>query len=223
MLNYIHNPSGATATEEWLIKFCGFCQANKIRIFNDAAYAAMAFDTGSCLLSHVARYFPELSWAEAFSASKLLGNGTGWRIGAMVGSPDFIGDIKTIKGNTDSGVAGPMAAGALYSLEHDQKSIRTVVNRYKKRSALLCEILSNAGMQLAIKPRGGFFTLWKAPKHAFGREMSGAKDFNFSMIQNTGVVGVHFDPYIRYAVAYSDPGKFADAIKLAIARARVSY
>ena len=223
MMNYPHNPSGAIASCEWLKKICGYCAKHNIRIFNDAAYAALNYDAGNWLLTDVVHNFPSLSWAEAFSASKLIGNGTGWRIGAMVGSPDFIGDIKTIKGNTDSGFAAPMAAGALYALEHDKNSILGVVDLYQKRSSLLCKILQEAGMQLAIKPRAGFFTLWQAPKYAFGRKMKDAKEFNFSMIENTGLVGVHFNPYIRYAVASADVEAIADDIKAAFVKAKVSY
>ena len=223
MMNYPHNPSGAVASKEWLKGLCEYCEEHNIRIFNDAAYAALSYDSDSYCLSEVAASFPKLSWAEAFSASKLIGNGTGWRIGAMVGSPDFIGDIKTIKGNTDSGFAAPLAAGALYALEHDRDSIRGVVDLYHRRSSLLCKILLDAGMRLAIEPRAGFFTLWQTPKRAFGQEVQDAKAFNFAMIENTGLVGVHFNPYIRYAVASADVEAIADDIKAAFAKAEVSY
>ena len=61
----------------------------------------------------MANDYPALSWSEAFTAAKLIGNGTGWHVGAMVGSPDFIADIKEIKGKTDTGFVPPMAVGAL--------------------------------------------------------------------------------------------------------------
>jgi len=226
MMNYPHNPSGAVATGEWLLQLCEYCAEHNIRLFNDAAYAALSYGPDSCLLSEVAPSFPNLSWAEAFSASKLIGNGTGWRVGAMVGSPDFIGDIKTIKGNTDSGFVAPMAAGALCALEHDQVSISQVAELYKRRATLLCKILLDAGMHLALEPRAGFFTLWQAPKRAFGKEVKDAREFNFAMIEGdgkVGVVGVHFHPYIRYAVASADVEVIADDIKAAFAKAEVSY
>jgi len=223
MTNIPHNPSGAVAGVEWWIKLCHYCQKHNIRLWNDAAYGAMNYGPDSCLLSQVAPNFTNLSWGEAFSASKLIGNGTGWRVGAMVGSPDFIGDIKTIKGNLDSGFAAPLAAGALYALEHDAVGIINIVDRYHSRSGQLCNILSNAGMRLALEPRAGFFTLWQTPKYTFGKKVKSARDFNFAMIENTGLVGVHFDPYIRYAVAYSDIQAVADEIKVAFAKAEVSY
>lgn len=223
MTNYPHNPSGAVASVEWWREICSYCQNHNIRLFNDAAYIAMSFGDDSYCLSDVAPSFPRLSWAEAFSASKVINNGTGWRIGAMVGSPDFIGDIKTIKGNTDSGFVAPMAAGALYAVENDVQGIKAVVNKYKLRSALLYKILLEAGMQPAIEPRAGFFTLWNVPKRAFGRKIKDAKHFNFLMIEKTGIVGVHFHPYIRYSVASVEIATVADEIRTAFAKAKVSY
>lgn len=223
MMNYPHNPSGAVATEEWLRMVCGYCEKNNIRLFNDAAYAALNYGSDSHVLAEVAHDYPSLSWAEAFSASKLIGNGTGWRVGAMVGSPDFIGDIKTIKGNTDSGFVAPMAEGALYALENDKKTIFDISHTYRRRSALLCHTLIDAGMRMALEPRAGFFTLWRSPKRAFGREMKNARDFNFAMIQEAGLVGVHFDPYIRYAVASVEIEDAVDAIKAAFEKAKVGY
>ena len=79
-----------------------------IRLFNDAAYCVLSHTPDSSTLTEVAPDFPDLSWAEGFTAAKLIGNGTGWHVGAMTGSPDFIGDIKEVKGKTDAGFVAPM-------------------------------------------------------------------------------------------------------------------
>ena len=105
MMNYPHNPSGQIAQEDWLREVCQFCSDRDIRLFNDAAYIILSHGPESATLSQVALDFPDLSWAEAFTAAKLIGNGTGWHVGAMVGSPDFIGDIKEVKGKTDTGLS----------------------------------------------------------------------------------------------------------------------
>lgn len=222
MMNYPHNPTGQIATRDWLEKVCEYCQTNNIRLFNDAAYAALSHKSESSTLTEVAIRFPGLSWVEAFSASKLIGNGTGWRVGAIVGSPDFVGDIKTIKGNTDSGFVAPMAAGVLHSVENDKQGIESVRRTYEKRLNILTQILTSNGMQLAVKPSAGFFTLWKSPKTAFEEPVRDAQHFNFTMIEKTGIVGVHFNPYIRYAVC-GDVEAVADKIDAAFKQAAVSY
>ena len=222
MMNYPHNPSGQVASEQWLRQVCQHCSDNDIRLFNDAAYIILSHGPDSVCLSQVAPDYPELSWAEAFTAAKLIGNGTGWHVGAMVGSPDFIGDIKEVKGKTDAGFVAPMAAGVMAAFEDDQESIDLYREMYRSRLGALIRVLSDQGMRLALEPAAGFFTLWLAPSKAFGRRVESAEHFNFMMIEETGVVGVHFPGYVRYAVC-ADVEAMASDIEAAFARAQVSY
>lgn len=222
MFNFPHNPSGQIATREYWQKVCGYCAEHGMRLFNDGAYLALAHDKECCALADVAPEFSELSWLEAYSASKSIANGTGWRVGAVVGSPDFVGDLRTIKGNTDSGFFAPAAAGALYALENDEAGVTNVRETYRGRLGDLIIWLENRGLKLAVKPGAGFFTLWQAPRYAFGREMKDSRDFNLTMIKETGIVGVHFGPYIRYAVV-GPIEDWTEQITDAFNKAQVSY
>jgi aspartate/methionine/tyrosine aminotransferase len=222
MLNYPHNPSGQVATGHWLRQLCEFCGEHNIRLFNDAAYAVLSNASDSVTLSEIAPDFAELSWAEAFTAAKLIGNGTGWHVGAMVGSPDFIGDLKVVKGKTDTGFVAAMAAGVVAAFEHDQAGIARYRQMYRARLKTLIEILTRQGLRLALTPAAGFFTLWLVPTHAFGKTIDSAEHFNFLMIEHTGLVGVHFPGYVRYAVC-ADIDAMAKEIEEAFMQARVSY
>lgn len=229
MLNYPHNPTGQVATRAFWQKICQHCSDHKIRIFNDAAYAILVFHNIAlnkevCTLAEVAQDYPELSWAEAYSASKVIGNGTGWRVGAMVGSPDFIGDIAIIKGNTDSGFFAPAAYGVLNCMQSDTGSIMRIRDTYEYRVTFLTTILQSRGMKIAVSPGAGFFTLWQAPKKAFGQPIKDAEEFNYLMIDKTGVAGVHFGPYIRYAVTSPiEDASWRKAICSAFDQAEVEY
>lgn len=222
MTNYPHNPSGQVATVEWLRTLCQYCSDNDIRLFNDAAYVSLSHAAESATLTEVAVDYPELSWAEAFTAAKLIGNGTGWHVGALVGSADFIADVKEVKGKTDAGIVAPMAAGAIATLETDQEGIESYREMYHKRLEVLIGVLSECGMRLAARPRAGFYTLWEAPSRAFGKVMESAEAFNFAMIDKAGVVGVHFPGCIRYAVC-ADVAKMADDLRAAFRAAEIGY
>lgn len=224
MLNYPHNPSGQVVTEAFWHKLCKFCQGSGIRIFNDAAYAMLTYDTEASTLAEVAQYYPDLSWAEAYSASKVIANGTGWRIGAMVGSDDFIADIAKVKGNTDSGFFAPAAYGVITCVEGAMDDIVAVRDLYRKRNDILIGLLSSFGAELAVQPGAGFFSLWKTPRHAFGAKITSSEQFNRLMIENTGVVGVHFEPYIRYSVTSPiEKPEWQEAIANAFAKADIKY
>ena len=64
--------------------------------------------------------------------------------------------------------------------------------------------------------------MWRVPTRAFGRRVESAEHFNFMMIEETGVVGVHFPGYLRYAVC-GDIDAMAGDIKTAFAKAQPSY
>jgi hypothetical protein len=77
-------------------------------------------------------------------------------------------------------------------------------------------------MKIAVKPKAGFFTLWLAPKRAFGQEIKNAEEFNNLMIRETGIVGVPFGEYIRYAVV-GPIDKWGGPLTEGFNKARVSY
>ncbi|MBI2363283.1 MAG: pyridoxal phosphate-dependent aminotransferase [Elusimicrobia bacterium] len=209
------NPAavGATAAEwEALI---GFCREAGARLVNDGAYAGLTED-GSVPLAAVAKDHAGLEWAELYSVSKSF-NDPGARLGAMVGSKDFIEDFILVKGNTESGpVPHVMAAYGEYfkdaaAVRSDLAALRGL---YARRLEYVISRLTAAGLVQACPTEAGFFTLWRVPKEVLGvdlaadprtREMPTHEAFNRLVIAETGLVGVHFrggggEPLVRYAV-----------------------
>ena len=228
MINLPHNPSGAIATRDYWRWLCRLCQELGVRLFNDAAYAGLVYTLDACTLTEVAVEFPGLSWVEAFSGSKTIANGCSWRVGAMVGSPDFIDDIALIKGNTDSGFVSACAIGALHALENDQAGVMAVNEMYRTRLDLLGRIFGRTNMKETIKPLGAFFSLCHYPDKAFGQVVRDARQFNQLMIEHTGLIGIPFgtpdkpEEYVRYTVC-GDIAQMAGQIEEAFALANVSY
>jgi len=224
MGNYPHNPSGQIYTAGQWAEVIIHCIKNNVRIFNDNPYHFFAYDGLYCALAEAAKDFPELSWAEAYTASKEIGNGCGWRVGAMVGSPDFIADIAKIKSQTDSGFAAPLATGVLCALTAGRVEIEARRDEYGRRIAKLIEILESRGMKLVHRPEAGLFTLWHCPRLALGKEFDNADEFNMAMIlgPEIGIAGVPFGKYIRYAVT-SDIIAMQQAIEEIFTAAKVSY
>ena len=123
----------------------------------------------------------------------------------------------------DSGFNAALAAGVLHLFASDEGKKLIAGNAYTyQRLDMLCKCLEAYGMRLAVKPQAGFFTLWNIPKRAFGQEILDARQFNFLMIEKTGVVGVHFHPYIRYAVC-GDVEAMLAHIGRAFGEAKVGY
>ncbi len=213
------NPASVGASfEEW-VELISFCLEHKIRLANDGAYAGLAGEKHVSLAS-VAKDYPELEWVEMYSVSKSF-NDPGARLGAIVGSKDFVRDYLMIKGNTDSGPV-PFMMAAYGQFFQDPENARKVLSQlrdlYRRRLEYVIPLFKKAGLVPACETEAGFFTLWKVPKSVLGVDLKKeaengnfnlAEAFNRTVISKTGLAGVHFlgqdekgepEPLIRYAV-----------------------
>jgi len=223
MLNYPHNPSGQAVGADFWRKICEVCERRGVRVVNDAAYTLLGYNEGQCCLTDIAVEFSALEHLELFSISKEVGNGTGARVGAAVGTKGFMSDFGRIKGNDDSGFVAPIAAAGLYALEEDKESVYESCHVYQARNEqVVYPILTERGMRASVRPQAGFFSLWDLPQKAFGQDIVDAKQFNELMIAETGLVGVHFGNYMRYAVCGPVEDWRQDIID-AFDKANVSY
>lgn len=215
------NPASVGTTDSEWRELIEWCLQNGSRLVNDAAYCGLATES-HVPLARVARDYPNLEWIEMYSVSKSFSD-PGARLGALVGSRDFVEDFNLIKGNTESGpVPSVMAAYGEFFADREAAVQSLVAKRelYRRRLEFLVPRLERAGLRPACKTDAGFFTLWKVPRTILGIDLhreairtgeSVHELFNRRVISETGIVGVHFrgpggegqgqgDPLIRYAV-----------------------
>jgi aspartate/methionine/tyrosine aminotransferase len=214
------NPAAVGASEAEWKEIIEWCIANDARLVNDGAYAGLCEPGSHTSLASVACQYKELDWLEMYSVSKSFSD-PGARLGAVVGSKDFVADFNLIKGNTESGpVPSVMAAYGEFFADREAAKAELDAQRklYRQRLDYVIGKLKETGLQPACETSAGFFTLWRVPKKAFGVALSEdprIKDkpaheaFNRLVIEETGIVGVHFqgpgadgkgEPLIRYAV-----------------------
>ena len=209
------NPASVGASAAEWKELIAFCVERGVRLVNDAAYAGLTAGA-SVPLAAVAKDFPDLEWLEMYSVSKSFSD-PGARLGALVGSKEFVEDFNLVKGNTESGpVPYVQAAYGEYfkdrtAVKEDLDALRAL---YRKRLDYVIPRLEAAGLKPACRTEAGFFTLWRVPDFVFGRELSTDpatkgvpqhEAYNRLVIAETGLVGVHFkgaggEPLIRYAV-----------------------
>jgi LL-diaminopimelate aminotransferase/alanine-synthesizing transaminase len=235
------NPAavGCTAAE-WKV-LIAWCLERGARLVNDGAYTGLAGPAHTPLAA-VAKDYKDLEWLELYSVSKSF-NDPGARLGAMVGSRDFVEDYAVIKGNADSGpVPSVMAAYGDYvsDLPAAKAALERLRRLYDERLAYVVPRLQSAGLREACRTEAGFFTLWKVPRRVLGRDLSKPRKgltaheaFNRLVIAETGLVGVHFEgssggraaePLIRYAVCADVLApSFQSRFEEALARLRPEY
>ena len=226
------NPASRGATESEWRELIAFCIQRGSRLVNDGAYTTIrdfnpSTGEGHVPLAQIACQYPELEWIELLSVSKALSD-PGARLGVAVGSRAFIEDLVLIKGNTESGpVPHVMAAyGELFQDSQETQSLLKGVARvYQERLLFLKELIRSSGLKPACETTAGFFTLWQVPREVLGknleqeaatRKISIAEAYNRLVIDELGLVGVHFHsptqahpPLIRYAACFDvlEPGR----------------
>lgn len=231
------NPAAVGASVQDWKDLIAFCLEHKTRLVNDGAYSGLTAAGTHVPLAQVAKDYPELEWLELYSVSKSY-NDPGARLGALIGSKDFVEDFTLVKGNTDSGpVPGVMAAYGefLSDAKAAKRELDAIRELYERRLAYLIPVLKKSGLRSACATEAGFFTLWKTPKEAFGKPLPAEnrhEAFNRAVISETGIVGVHFlapgddgpEPLIRYAVCADvlDP-KFQKRLEEGLARLKPVY
>lgn len=200
-------PSGATK-EDWEV-LIEYCIKYNIRLVNDGAYTSLTH-TNHVPLCQVAKDYPKLNWIEYFSISKAI-SACGWRLGAAIGSKDFISELSIIKGNADSGPFGPALVGCekYFAMPESKKEMKEIQKMYKRRLAIALPIFEKAGFKLACSVDAGFFMLFHCPKKLNGTDITSSQKFNSEMINSYGFVGVPFtgakikgkpEQFIRYSV-----------------------
>jgi aspartate/methionine/tyrosine aminotransferase len=209
------NPASRGASEAEWRAVIELCLARGARLVNDGAYTTLAAPGAHTPLAAVAVQYPDLEWAELYSVSKAFSD-PGARLGAMVGSREFVEDFVLIKGNTESGPV-PSMMTAYAELMSDAALAKRILDEtyatYRARLDYLVPALKAAGLRPACETDAGFFTLWLTPDEAFGvdlwaeaekRGIPRSEVYNRMVIERTGIVGVHFTSpdasFVRYAV-----------------------
>jgi len=224
-------PSGATRKDwEALISYC---IEHNVRLVNDGAYTSLTHKNHTPLCE-VAKDFPELDWIEYFSVSKAI-SACGWRLGAAIGSKDFIDELTTIKGNADSGPFGPALVGCeeYFGMPESKQEMGEIQKMYERRLNVALTIFADAGFELACPTDAGFFMLFHCPKTLNGKTIENSEEFNQLMIKELGVVGVPFtgaeisgkpEQFIRYSVCSDfENTEVQEKVKTALGKVKIGY
>jgi len=205
VLNYPNNPTGASATPEFLAKVVEFAKRNNLVVIHDAAYAALVFEGKP--LSFLATPGAKEVGIELHSASKSF-NMTGWRCGFVAGNELLVRAYGDVKDNTDSGQFLAIQHATAYGLDHPEITEK-IAAKYSRRMNGLVGVLGKAGFN-ARKPRGSFFLYVKAPKAAVKKDggrltFQSAEDVSQWLITEKLISTVPWDeagPYLRFSVTF---------------------
>lgn len=201
-LNYPNNPTGATATRQFLQDLVEFARSFDIAVCYDNPYSEIVFD-GEPRLSFLSVPGAKEVGIELNSLSKPF-NMTGWRLGMALGNRDLIAGISQVKENTDSGVFNAIQYAGIVALERCESNIEAMLSIYRRRRELVLGTLRNLGFDFT--PARGTFYLWVPTP----RGMSSV-DFATFLFERAHVVvaagaayGTYGEGYVRFSLTVPD-------------------
>jgi LL-diaminopimelate aminotransferase len=209
ILNYPHNPTGATAPLDLYIEAVALCRRHGILLLSDLAYSELTYDG---LVAPSALQVPGAKdvTIEFHSFSKTF-NMAGSRIGFAVGGRHLIDALNAIRTNMGYGTPVPIQTGAAYALDHYKELEAPTVARYETRRHALIDGFRSLGW--TPDPVRATMFLWLPVPAGFG-----AQEWTKHLIDKAGVVvtpGNAFGPggnrFFRVSLI-ADPPVLATAI-----------
>jgi LL-diaminopimelate aminotransferase len=201
VLNYPNNPTGANATESFYRDIVEFALKNNVVIIQDAAYAALTYNSKPLSMLSVPR--AKEVGVELHSLSKSF-NMTGWRIAFVAGNELIVKAFANIKDNYDSGQFIAIQKAAIVALEHPELTDK-IKEKYERRLRDLVAILSKIGFKASM-PDGTFYLYVEIPRGLKnGRNFESAEDFSQFLIREKLISTVPWDDvghFVRFSATF---------------------
>lgn len=160
-INYPHMPTGTPAKLAFFEKLVAFAHEQEILIVNDNPYAFILNEAPLSILSVAGAREVAL---ELNSLSKAH-NMAGWRVGALVGSPDYLEIVLRFKSNMDSGMFKPLQLAAVTALQLPPQWYAAQNEVYTRRKEKAVALLQSLGCTIS-EGQVGMFVWAKVPEVA---------------------------------------------------------
>ena len=201
ILNFPHNPTAQTVELDFLEEIVKLANKYSFYVIHDFAYGLTTFDGYHAPSFLQAQGVKEVG-VESITMSKRY-NMAGWRIGFVVGNPDIIKVLASIKGYYDYGIFQAIQIATVIALRHCEENMKHQAVVYAKRRDCLLDGLNKAGW-LIEKPRATMFVWAQIPE--LYRELGSVK-FTANCIEKVEVAvapglgfGEEGEGYLRIAV-----------------------
>ena len=198
-INYPHMPTGAQAPTSFYPQLIEFARRNEILIVNDNPYAFILTNERSSILSvpgakEIALELTSLSKAQ---------NMAGWRVGALLGHPNYLQTVLRFKSNMDSGTFKAIQLAAVQALKLDENWYDLINKVYAERRELVYLIFDALGCTYD-KKQVGLFIWAKCPAGKTGYDISDQALYeNNIFLTPGGIFGSQGENYARIALCSS--------------------
>jgi arginine:pyruvate transaminase len=212
-INSPHNPTGAVMTRTELETVAEACRRHDLWLLSDEVYEDLAFARPHVSPWSLPGMAERTVVVSSLSKSHAMpGYRFGWMIGpTMLAKPLFNLLLCMLYG-------GPpfIQDGALAALKADLPEAASLSADYRKRSALLADVLAEAPQCKVIRPEGGMFVLLDVRETGLGSE-----GFAYGLLERENVAVLPCDGFGASALGHLRISLTADEARLTDAGRRI--
>lgn len=177
-LNYPNNPTAAIAGRDFFERAVAFARRHDLVILHDMAYAEVYFGEERPISILQIPGASQVA-VELHSLSKTY-NMAGFRVGMLVGNPELVRAVGSLKSNIDSGMFRPIQYAAIEALSMPESWIEQRNAIYRRRRDLLVSGCNAIGMRAANTQAGLY--IWAAVPQGYT-----SREFASWLFDTTGV------------------------------------
>ena len=195
-VNYPHMPTGSNAEKGLFEDLIAFGLKHEILIVNDNPYSFILNENPESILS-----VPEAKEIaiELNSLSKTF-NMAGWRVGMVVGNPDYLKAILQVKSNMDSGMFYGIQLGASKALTLPLSWFEDMNLIYQERRDIVWRICDRLNLKYD-KGSSGMFVWARLPEGRTAEEFCDKILYEHDVFVTPGTVfGEQGEGYIRFSL-----------------------
>lgn len=204
VLNFPNNPTGITVTKDFYSRVSEVAQRWGTFIVNDFVYGEMGFKEQPISILHLKNTYEKV--LEIYSMSKAYGI-PGWRVGAVFGDSEVIGEISRLKSLSDYGLFLPFQLAASHALITGRDLVGPLVRKYNRRMDAIINGLKESGWSCSLPSAGA--ALWLELPEFIKVDNSG--QFALELLNKYGVMvsvgsqfGDSYERFIRMALVADD-------------------
>jgi LL-diaminopimelate aminotransferase len=209
-INYPHMPTGTEATADMLEWLVSFAKEHQLLLINDNPYSLVLPNQSPLSLLSIPG--AKDCCLELNSLSKSH-NMAGWRVGMVLGRPDYLSTVLAVKSNMDSGMFLPVQQAAIEALQNDDTWHEARNEEYAKRKQLAHQLLDVLNCRYQPDTVGMF--VWaRVPDH-----IADVEAYLDEILYEAGVFmtpgkifGTQGERYLRVSLCVSIP-QLEEAIK----------
>lgn len=214
LLNSPNNPTGYVMTREEVQMIADFAVENDLIVVSDECYDHYVFEGEHVSIATLPGMQDRTLLVNSTSKTFAM---TGWRVGYVMGHPDFIDALVRIHGQSCVCPTSFAQAGSAAAYANEIPEVQDMLVQFRERKEYIADFLQKMEGVSYVEPKGAFYVFMDVS--ALG--MPGA-DFCEQLIEEQGVTlspgnnfGLEWDSYVRisYACSLDDIKEAMDKLK----------